>query len=121
MSNTHTCGNFSLSGQSISTIFFHLFCEVSMSLSKFLNSSLPANEQMPPQLWFERKSTGLVTWGLMGKRRKKSSSAEVISSLMRRTWNILKKHFDCTVNFRFIVNNNRWISSTDDVTAAIHN
>lgn len=61
ISTIHTCGNFSRSGHSTSTIFFHLLGEVSISLSKFLNSSLPAKEQMPPQLWLERKSTGLVT------------------------------------------------------------
>lgn len=83
--NKITWGNFSRSGHSISTIFFHLLGEVSISLSRFLNSSFPAREQMPPQLWLERKSTGLVTWGLTGKRRKKSRSAGEISSLIRST------------------------------------
>lgn len=47
-----------------------------------LNSSFDDSVQMPPHEVFDRKSTGLVTCGLSGKRRKKSNSVDVISSLI---------------------------------------
>lgn len=83
----HSCGNFSLSGLSHSTNFFHRFGEFSMSLSKFLNSSFVAKLHIPPQLEFERKSTGLVTCGFMGNLSRKSRSVDKISSFIKRIYN----------------------------------
>lgn len=80
----HSCGNFSFSGHSDSTSFFHRFACVSISRSKLRKSSLEAKLQMPPHAVFDRKSTGEVTWGLMGNRSKKSTSATEISSFIRR-------------------------------------
>lgn len=46
----------------------------------YLNSSFDDNVHIPPQDVWDKKSTGLVTCGLIGNRRKKSNSAVVISS-----------------------------------------
>ena len=70
----HSPGNFSFSGVSLSTNFFQRLADPSMSLSRFLNWSMLDAALMPPQLVWERKSTGLVTLGVMGKRSRKSSS-----------------------------------------------
>uniref|UniRef100_A0A1A9ZDH3 Uncharacterized protein n=1 Tax=Glossina pallidipes TaxID=7398 RepID=A0A1A9ZDH3_GLOPL len=53
--------------------------DVSMSRSKFRNSSFEAKLQIPPHDKLERKSTGLVTCGLMGKRKRKSNSVDKTS------------------------------------------
>lgn len=55
-----------------------------MKITKlYRNSSFDDNVQMPPQDVFDRKSTGLVTCGLIGKRKKKSNSPGVISSFVK--------------------------------------
>ena len=82
----HSPGNFSFSGHSLSTNFFHLLAEPSMSLSKFLNASKLESDLMPPQHWCERKSTGLVTLGVAGNRRRKSSSVGSICLPILRTY-----------------------------------
>lgn len=60
-----------------------------MSLSRFLNSSLVARLHTPPQLELDRKSTGLVKCGFMGKRKRKSKSAARISSFIKRIWKLI--------------------------------
>ena len=54
--------------------FRQFVCLTSMSLSKFLNCSMLERALIPPQLWLERKSTGLTTLGTAGNRSKKSNS-----------------------------------------------
>uniref|UniRef100_A0A1B0BD91 Uncharacterized protein n=1 Tax=Glossina palpalis gambiensis TaxID=67801 RepID=A0A1B0BD91_9MUSC len=54
----------------------HLPEDVSMSRSKLRNSSFEAKLQIPPHDKLERKSTGLVTCGLIGKRKRKSNSVD---------------------------------------------
>lgn len=85
----HSVGNFSRSGHSHSTSFFHRLGELSISLSKLRNSSLAERLQMPPQLEFDRKSTGLVTCGLIGNLNRKSKSAGKTSSLVSKIWNYI--------------------------------
>lgn len=55
-------------------------------------SSLDDSVQIPPHDVFDRNSTGLVTCGLMGKRKKKSNSVDVISSFINK---IYKKKYNC--------------------------
>lgn len=57
---------------------------------QYRNSSLADKVQTPPHDVFDRKSTGLVTCGFIGKRKKKSSSADVISSLISKIY--VNKH-----------------------------
>lgn len=77
-----------------------------MAFVSYRNSSLDDSVQMPPHDVFERKSTGLVTCGLMGNRRKKSNSAELISSFINRIClDFIVSHencdFLCTVKIDF--------------------
>lgn len=63
-------------------IYVHMYMHVSthanvhtsMSLSRFLKTSRFDSALMPPQHVLERKSTGLITLGVAGKRRRKSNS-----------------------------------------------
>lgn len=57
------------------------------------NSSLDDNVQIPPHDVFDRNSTGLVTCGLMGKRKKKSNSVDVISSFINKIYKIKIQRF----------------------------
>lgn len=50
----------------------------------YRNSSFADNVHTPPHDVFDRKSTGLVTCGLIGNRKKKSNSADVISSFINK-------------------------------------
>ena len=51
----------------------------SISLSRFLNGSMPERALIPPQQLLGRKSTGLTVLGMMGNLSKKSSSLRSIS------------------------------------------
>jgi len=53
----------------------------------YLKSSLEDKLRIPPQLESDRKSTGLVTCGIIGNRKKKSSSCGLISSFINRICN----------------------------------
>ena len=79
-----TWGNFSFSGASASTNLRHLFELFSISLSKFLNSSIADNVLIAPHPTWDMKSTGLVVFGAAGKRRRKSSSGGLISFFINR-------------------------------------
>ena len=64
--------------------FFFFFYFTSISLSRFLNCSILERALIPPQLWLERKSTGLTTLGTAGNRSRKSSSAGSICLFISR-------------------------------------
>lgn len=51
------------------------------------HSSSEANTLIPPQEWLDRKSTGLVALGCAGYLSRKSSSAALISLLIRSICN----------------------------------
>ena len=68
----------------------------SMSLSRFRNCSMAERALMPPQQWLERSSTGLVTLGTAGNRRRKSSSAGSICLLISRTCKTVRSELGLT-------------------------
>ena len=82
----HSWGNFSFSGHSLSTNFFHRLAEPSMSRSRFLNCSMFDRALIPPHPMLERKSTGLVTFGMAGNRSRNSSSIGSICLLISKIY-----------------------------------
>lgn len=58
-----------------------------------LNSSLDDRLLIPPQLVLVKKSTGDVTWGIIGNLNRRSNSAADISLLTKSIWNVI-----CDVN-----------------------
>ena len=75
----HSPGNFSFSGHSDSTNFFHRFAAPSMSLSSPRNSSKSHSDLIPPHPVFVKKSTGDVWSAFAGNRSKKLSSAHYMA------------------------------------------
>lgn len=60
-------------------------------VQSYRNSSFDDKVQMPPQEVWDKKSTGLVTCGLIGKRKKKSNSVGEISSFISKICDKRKK------------------------------
>jgi len=52
-------------------------------LKSYRNSSRVLSDRTPPQEVFDRKSTGEVTWGVIGNRSRKSRSGTDISSFAK--------------------------------------
>ena len=75
----HTCNTLHI------IICNHVYTRTSMSLSRFLNSSMADNDRTPPQLLLDRKSTGLMELGTVGNRSRKSSSPPSIFLPVSRT------------------------------------
>ena len=57
-----------------------------MSLSRFLKASKLERALMPPQLLWDRKSTGLTALGTTGNLKRKSNSVGSICLLLRSTY-----------------------------------
>ena len=60
------------------TKYTHLLALFSMSRSRFLNSSIPERLLREPHPLLVMKSTGLVVFEVVGKRRRKSNSKGLI-------------------------------------------